>query len=263
MSRLVDVRGVVFGGQFVVIAGPCSVENEDQIDVIAKAVKLSGAHMLRGGVFKPRTSPYSFQGLGEIGLRFLRNAGDKYSLPIITEVLDPREFELIGHFTDMVQIGSRNMQNYPLLEEIGRSKIPVLLKRGMNSTVDEWLKSAEYIESFGNKYIVLCERGIRTFETRTRNTLDLSSIPLVKGLSDYPVITDPSHGTGVARLVAPLSFASKAVGADGVMIEVHPNPDKALSDGAQALKIEELGELVFKVGKLFAHTTSVRGSEPA
>lgn len=260
MSRLVDISGVVFGGEFVVIAGPCSVESEEQIDEIAKAVKLSGAQMLRGGVFKPRTSPYSFQGLGEPGLRFLRNAGNKYGLPIVTELLDPRDFELVARFTDMVQIGSRNMQNHPLLEQIGRSKIPILLKRGMNSTVEEWLNSARFVESFGNENIVLCERGIRTFETSTRNTLDLSSIPVAKGLSDYPVITDPSHGTGVAGLVAPLSIASKAVGADGIMIEVHSNPENALSDGAQALKTEELGRLVVQVNNLSAYQYPARCS---
>jgi len=229
---------VIGGGQTVVMAGPCAVESEEQLMATARAVKAAGAHILRGGAFKPRTSPYSFRGLEEKGLQILKAAREETGLPIITEVMTVRDVELVARHADILQIGARNVQNFSLLEEAGRAGKPVLLKRGFASTVQDWLLSAEYIISQGNREVILCERGIRTFETATRNTMDLSAIPLVKRFSHLPIFSDPSHGTGKWYLVEPMAMASIAAGADGLLIEVHPNPDRALSDGAESLTLE-------------------------
>ncbi|WGS64559.1 3-deoxy-7-phosphoheptulonate synthase [Marinitoga aeolica] len=235
---------VVFGKDFVFIAGPCSVETEEQTIQTAIAVKEAGAHMLRGGVFKPRTSPYSFQGLGLKGLKILKKASEITGLPIVTEVLDPRDVHWIAEYVDMLQIGARNMQNFSLLREVGKSNKPVLLKRGMNSTLVDLLYSAEYILSEGNKNVVLCERGIRTFENYTRNTLDISAVPSLKELTHLPVIVDPSHAAGKNSLVIPLAQAAVAAGADGIIVEVHICPEKALSDKEQALTPQQFKYLV-------------------
>lgn len=232
----VKVGPVTFGGSdVVVIAGPCSVESREQIMETAGVVKAAGATMLRGGAFKPRTSPYSFQGLEEEGLKLLAEAREENGLPVVTEVVNPKDVEMVAGYADMLQIGARNMQNFTLLRETGRTMKPVLLKRGLAATVEEWLMAAEYILSEGNYQVVLCERGIRTYETATRNTLDLSAVPLARELSHLPVIVDPSHGTGKWRLVPPMSLAAVAAGADGLIIEVHPRPQEALSDGGQSL----------------------------
>lgn len=241
----VSVNGVVIGGKKIVIgAGPCSVETEDLLIKTAIAVKKAGASMLRGGAFKPRTSPYSFQGLGEQGLKFLAEAKKITGLPIVTEVMDARQIEVVVRYADVIQIGARNMQNFELLKEIGKIKTPVILKRGMMSTIEEFLMSAEYILSQGNLDVILCERGIRTFEKVTRNTLDLSSVPVLKSLSHLPVIVDPSHGTGHWRWVNPLSRAAVAVGADGLLIEVHLSPEDAYSDGEQSLLPEKFSKML-------------------
>ncbi len=245
-KTVVPIRdGITVGGdEVVVMAGPCSVESEEQIIETAKAVKAAGATMLRGGAFKPRTSPYSFQGMEEEGLILLRNARDATGLPIVTEILKPSDIELICKYADILQIGARNVQNFPLLKEVGKVDKPVLLKRGMMTTIEEFLMSAEYILSEGNKKVILCERGIRTFETATRNTLDLSSVPLLRQRTHLPVIVDPSHGTGHWRLVAPMANAAIAAGADGLLIEVHPHPDHAVSDGIQSLKPEKFDKMM-------------------
>ena len=239
-----------FGDRFVIIAGPCSVESELQTIETACAVKAAGADMLRGGVFKPRTSPYSFQGLGLNGLKILAKARESTGLPFVTEVLDTRDVSWVAEFADMLQIGARNMQNFSLLKEIGKSYRPVLLKRGMYSTIEEWLNCAEYIMNEGNSNVVLCERGIRTFETYTRNTLDLSAVPSLKELTHLPVITDPTHGTGRVSLIEPMSLASAAAGSDGIMVEVHCNPNEAMSDKDQALTPEQFSSLAHKVRSL-------------
>jgi 3-deoxy-7-phosphoheptulonate synthase len=238
-STEIKVGDVVIGaGQTVVMAGPCAVESEEQLMATARAVKAAGAHILRGGAFKPRTSPYTFRGLEEKGLQILKAAREETGLPIVTEVMAVRDVDLVARYADILQIGARNVQNFFLLEEVGRVGKPVLLKRGFASTVQDWLLSAEYIISKGNREVILCERGIRTFETATRNTMDLSAIPLAKHLCHLPVISDPSHGTGKWYLVEPMAMASIAAGADGLMLEVHPNPDRALSDGAESLTFE-------------------------
>ncbi|KGK91663.1 3-deoxy-7-phosphoheptulonate synthase [Desulfosporosinus sp. HMP52] len=243
-DTLVKVGNITFGeGFFQVISGPCSVESEEQIVQIAKSVKESGATLLRGGAFKPRTSPYAFQGLQETGIKFLLTAKQETGLPIVTEIMNQTQLPLFEE-VDVIQIGARNMQNFDLLKEVGRSKKPVLLKRGLCNTIEEFLMSAEYIMSEGNSQIILCERGVRTFETMTRNTLDISAVPLLKQKSHLPVIIDPSHAAGIRSLVAPLSKAALAVGADGVMIETHYNPSKALSDGAQTLDLEQFASLM-------------------
>jgi 3-deoxy-7-phosphoheptulonate synthase len=234
-GTVVDVSGVKIGRDFVVIAGPCSVESEKQILDTASAVKAAGADMLRGGAFKPRTSPYSFQGLGIQGLKILEKAKQETGLPIVTEVVDPRDVSWVAEFADVLQIGTRNMQNFSLLKEVGNSGRPVLLKRGMHSTLEEWLNCAEYILSEGNPDVILCERGIRTFETYTRNTLDLSAVPAIKELSHLPIIIDPTHSTGRISLIASMSMAALAAGADGMIVEVHHNPQEALCDADQAL----------------------------
>ena len=234
-GTVVDVSGVKIGRDFVVIAGPCSVESEKQILDTARAVKSAGADMLRGGAFKPRTSPYSFQGLGIQGLKILEKAKQETGLPIVTEVVDPRDVSWVAEFADVLQIGTRNMQNFSLLKEVGNAGRPVLLKRGMHSTLEEWLNCAEYILSEGNPDVILCERGIRTFETYTRNTLDLSAVPAIKELSHLPIIIDPTHSTGRISLIASMSMAALAAGADGMIVEVHHNPQEALCDADQAL----------------------------
>ena len=242
---IVEVGGIRFGGdEFVVMAGPCSVESREQLLETARAVKRAGARVLRGGAFKPRTSPYSFQGLGRAGLELLAEAREETGLPIITEVMEPGDVELVANYSDILQIGARNMQNFPLLKEVGRVSRPVLLKRGISGTIEEWLMAAEYVMSSGNFDVILCERGIRTFETAARNTLDLSAVPIVKRLSHLPVIADPSHGTGKWYLVKPMALASLAAGADGLLIEVHPTPDTALSDGPQSLTLESFAAMM-------------------
>mgnify|MGYP002682106479 FL=1 len=244
-DTVIDVSGVKIGGnQIILMAGPCSVESRTQLLETAVAVKEAGAHILRGGAFKPRSSPYSFQGMGEEGLQILAEAREQTGLPIVTEVMAPEQVALVAEYSDILQIGARNMQNYALLHAVGRSNRPVFLKRGMMSTIEEWLMSAEYVLSNGNYQVMLCERGIRTFERYTRNTLDINAIPVLKQLSHLPVIGDPSHGTGKWDLVAATAKACVAAGADGLMIEVHPNPAEALSDGAQSLKPEKFAQLV-------------------
>ncbi len=243
-NSLVRVKNVVIGGRdLVVIAGPCAVESSEQMLVTARRVRRAGAGILRGGAFKPRTSPYSFQGLDLEGLKLLAEASAETGLATVTEVVDEASLELALDYVDMVQVGSRNMQNFRLLQMVGRSGKPVLLKRGFSATIEEWLMAAEYIVSEGNENIVLCERGIRTFENATRNTLDLSAVPVVKGLSHLPIIVDPSHATGDRRLVAPMARAAVAAGADGLLIEVHPEPTKALCDGPQSLTPEDFDSL--------------------
>jgi 3-deoxy-7-phosphoheptulonate synthase len=241
----VEVGSAMFGGeQVVIIAGPCAVENEEQMLATARAVKKAGASMLRGGAFKPRTSPYAFQGLEEEGLKILKKVSREVGIPFVTEVVNPLDVELVAEYADMLQIGARNMQNFPLLKEVGKTHQPVILKRGLAATIEEWLMAAEYILSEGNFQVVLCERGIRTYETSTRNTLDLSAIPSVKRLSHLPIIADPSHGTGKRQLVIPLGRAAIAAGADGLIIEVHPDPEHALSDGPQSLTFEGFEKLM-------------------
>jgi 3-deoxy-7-phosphoheptulonate synthase len=234
----------------IVIAGPCAIEEKNLLLEIAKKVKAAGAHILRGGAFKPRTSPYSFQGLGEEGLKYLKEAKEAVGLPVITELMDLRDMPLVEKYADVIQIGARNMQNFNLLKEVGRAKKPVLLKRGISSTIKELLMSAEYILSEGNFNVILCERGIRTFEDQTRFTLDISAVPVIKYLSHLPVIVDPSHATGKWSLVAPCAKAAVACGADGVLIEVHPNPEEAMSDGAQSLLPENFAELMKDLKKI-------------
>jgi len=249
---VVRVGGLRIGQDFVLIAGPCSVEDEAQTLLVARLVKAAGAQILRGGAFKPRLSPYDFQGLGEDGLKILKAARDETGLPVVTEVMDARHLDLVQGYADILQIGSRNMQNYSLLKELGRAAKPVLLKRGMNATLEEWLNAAEYVLSGGNPDVILCERGIRTFETYTRNTLDLSSVPAVKETSHLPVVVDPSHATGRASLVRPMSLAAVAAGADGIMVEVHPRPAQALSDRDQQITPESFAELADAVRGLVA-----------
>jgi 3-deoxy-7-phosphoheptulonate synthase len=252
-DTIVHVRGIPIGGAgCVVIAGPCAVENERQIVETARAVRDAGATLLRGGAFKPRSSPYTFRGLGEEGLRLLALAREETGLPIVTEVMTPVDVSLVARYADVLQIGTRNMQNYQLLEEAGRSGMPVLLKRGLSATFEEWLLSAEYIIAQGNPNVILCERGIRTFETATRNTMDLNAVALAKRRSHLPVIADPSHGTGKWYLVAPLALAALAAGADGIIVEVHPDPDRAASDGAQSLTCENFAALMPKLAAVAA-----------
>jgi len=241
----VKVGGVEIGGRRIaVIAGPCAVESEAQVEAAAAAVKESGATLLRGGAFKPRTSPYSFQGMEDAGLELLENAGRHVGLPVVTEIMDPHDIDLVAEHADMLQVGARNAQNFSLLRRLGKIKKPVLLKRGMSTRLEEFLMAAEYILSAGNPNVVLCERGIRTFETATRNTLDLTAVPLLKQWTHLPVVVDPSHGTGIWSLVMPMALAAVAAGADGLLIEVHPSPETALSDGPQQLRPERFAELM-------------------
>ncbi|HEY3116152.1 MAG TPA: 3-deoxy-7-phosphoheptulonate synthase [Chloroflexota bacterium] len=261
VDTVVDVRGVkIGGGEFMVMAGPCACESRDQVLETADAAANCGAHVFRAGAYKPRTSPYSFQGLGEEGLQYMAEARDRTGLPLITEVMDTADIDLVDHYTDIFQIGTRNMQNFSLLRAVGQKGKPVMLKRGMSATVEDWLMASEYILAEGNRQVILCERGIRTFETAVRNTLDIAIVPLVKRLSHLPVIVDPSHGTGKWYLVKPAALAAAAVGADGIMIEIHPDPDKAWSDGPQALTpanfadlMQSLEGVVAATGRKMAH----------
>jgi len=244
-NTVVKINDITIGGdEIVVIAGPCAVETEDQLLTTALAVKAIGANILRGGAFKPSTSPYHFRGLGEEGLKLLAKVRKETGMPVITEVMTPEDVKLVAGYADILQIGARNMQNFILLDEVGKTRKPVMLKRGISATIQEWLLAAEYILAQGNDQVILCERGIRTFETHTRNTMDVSSIPIIKKVSHLPIIADPSHATGKWYLVTPVSLAAVAAGADGVMIEVHPNPDLALKDGAQSLTFDNFGKLM-------------------
>lgn len=253
-----QVKPVKIGrGHMALIAGPCAIESEEILETIASAVKSAGANILRGGAFKPRTSPYSFQGMGERGLELLKEIGHRHGLPVVTEVMDPRQIELVSRYADMFQIGARNMQNFDLLKEIGQTKLPVLLKRGMSATVKDLLMSAEYILSEGNPNVVLCERGVRSFEDSTRNMLDLSAVPNVKSQSHLPIIVDPSHATGRPDLIPAMARASVAAGADGIHIEVHSCPEKALSDGPQALLPDQFSTLtrdLVRIGQIMGKT---------
>lgn len=244
------VKNIIIGGkEKIIISGPCSVEDYDNMYSIAKNLKKIGVHMLRGGAFKPRTSPYDFQGLKEEGLKILKSIGDEFNMPIVTEVMDTQDIDLVANYADMLQIGSRNMYNYSLLKEVGKLRTPILLKRGMSATLSEWLYAAEYIMSMGNENVVLCERGIRTFETYTRNTLDLSSVAAIKQNYRIPVIVDPSHGTGRRELVARMSLASIAAGADGLIIESHIDPDKAVSDSSQTVSMDTVKTIAKNIKK--------------
>ena len=250
-SSVVEIKNVKVGGKsLAIIAGPCSVESIDLLSKVGHLIKESGANILRGGAFKPRTSPYSFQGLGEEGLKYLKEVGLKEDLPIVTEVMNIKQIAMVDKYADAFQIGARNMQNFDLLKEVGKTKKPVVLKRGMSATIKDLLMSAEYILSEGNMNVILCERGIRTFEDATRNTLDLSAVAVIKQLSHLPVIVDPSHATGKWELVAPMSLAAIAAGCDGLMIEVHTNPEEALSDGSQSLKPKKFDELMKMTKKI-------------
>lgn len=250
-NTIVKVENSVVGGSKLgIIAGPCSVESEEQIVEIAKRVKKAGANFLRGGAFKPRTSPYSFQGLELEGLKLLKTAKEETGIPIVTELMSTDYIDEFVENVDVIQIGARNMQNYDLLKQVGRTRKPILLKRGLSATIEEWLMSAEYIMAGGNENVILCERGIRTFETITRNTLDLQAVPVVKRLSHLPIIVDPSHAGGYSYLVEPMAKAAVIAGADGLMIEVHNNPEKALSDGQQSLTPDQFDSLMEKVKKL-------------
>jgi len=244
-KTVVRVNGHGIGGnEFIVIAGPCSVESEEQLMQTAEAVKKAGAQILRGGAFKPRTSPYDFQGLEEVGLKLLRKAKERTGLAVCTEIMATEDVELVAEYSDILQVGARNMQNFNLLKRLGKTSKPVMLKRGLSSTIKEFLLSAEYIVTSGNPNVFLCERGIRTFETATRNTLDISAVPVLEELTHLPVIIDPSHATGKRSLIASLSRAAVAVGADGIMVEVHPNPEQAFSDGPQSLRLPEFAKLM-------------------
>jgi 3-deoxy-7-phosphoheptulonate synthase len=257
---VVAVDGVRVGEDFVVIAGPCSVESEGQTIVTAQKVKEAGANMLRGGAFKPRTSPYDFQGLGLQGLKILEKAKRETGLPVVTEVTDPRDVSWVSEYVDVLQIGTRNMQNFSLLQEVGKSNKPVLLKRGMHSTLKEWLHCAEYVLAGGNPNVILCERGIRTFETYTRNTLDLSIVPSIKEVSHLPIIVDPSHGTGRLSIIEPMSFAAMAAGADGIIVEVHYNPCEALCDKEQAMPPEMFAKMMQKLQVLRSCMERINGN---
>jgi 3-deoxy-7-phosphoheptulonate synthase len=250
-DTIVEVKGVRIGGnEIVVMAGPCAVESEEQLLATAQAVKATGATVLRGGAFKPRTSPYDFRGLGETGLKILAAVGEENQMPVITEVMSPDQVDLVAKYADILQIGARNMQNFTLLDEVGKTKKPVLLKRGLSSTIQEWLLAAEYILSQDNEQVILCERGIRTFETHTRNTMDISSIPIIEKVSHLPIIADPSHATGKWYLVPPMALAAVAAGADGLLIEVHPNPDMALADGPQSLNFDTFRALMSQLSSI-------------
>lgn len=252
-DTVVDVDGVKIGGEHLtVMAGPCAVESEDQLKEAARCVREGGAQFLRGGAFKPRTSPYDFQGLAEKGLKMLREAADENGLKVVTEIVDKDDMELIGTYADVYQVGARNMQNFQLLKALGKAKKPVMLKRGLSSTISEWLNAAEYIAAGGNENIIFCERGIRTYETFTRNTLDLSAVAAVKELSHLPIIVDPSHGTGRWQMVRPMARAAIAAGADGLIIEVHPHPEVALSDGNQSLTPKNFNHLMEEVKQIGA-----------
>ncbi|WP_054694563.1 3-deoxy-7-phosphoheptulonate synthase [Syntrophomonas palmitatica] len=247
----IKIKGCVIGGeQIVVVAGPCAVENEEIMKETAFKVRGSGAHMLRAGAYKPRTSPYSFQGLGEQGLKILARVGEEMNMPVVTEIMDAEDIPAVSEYADILQVGARNMQNFSLLKKLGKINKPVVLKRGMSATIEEWLMAAEYILAGGNNQLILCERGIRSAEPWTRNTLDLAAVGMVKELSHLPVLVDPSHATGVRSLVAPMARAAVAAGADGIMVEVHPHPEKALSDGDQSLTPKGFSQLMREIEPL-------------
>jgi len=244
-DTVITIGDIAIGGRAIVMmAGPCAVESEKQLDIIAASVSRYGARLLRGGAFKPRTSPYTFQGLGEEGLKYLRKVGDRYGMAVVTEVMDPSQIDVVARYADILQVGARNMQNYNLLKDLGRIRKPVMLKRGLSATIQEWLLSAEYIMAGGNHDVMFCERGIRTFENFTRNTMDISAIPIIKKISHLPIIADPSHGTGLRDKVIPMARAAVAAGADGIMVEVHHEPEVALSDGPQSLYPEQFAEMM-------------------
>lgn len=248
---VINVKGVTIGGDnLAVFAGPCAIESQEQFTEVSRAVQAAGANILRGGAFKPRSSPYSFAGLEDEGLKIMANAGKELNMPICTEVLDTREVELVAEYADIMQIGARNMQNFKLLREVGKYNKPILLKRGLSATIEEWLMAAEYIMSEGNEQVILCERGIRTYETSTRNTFDVSAIPVVKELSHLPIIGDPSHAAGTSKYVPAIAKAAIAAGADGLMIEVHNCPEKAMSDGEQSLRPSEFSELMTQLSPI-------------
>ncbi len=252
-NSVIDVNGVPIGGEeLVVMAGPCSVENEEQIELSAAFVASCGARILRAGAFKPRSSPYSFQGLGKEGLILLRQAADRHGLQVVTEVMEVAQIEVVHEYTDIFQVGTRNMQNYALLKELGKTDKAVLLKRGLSATIDEWLMSAEYIMSRGNQNVIFCERGVRTFSQATRNMLDLAAVPVIREKSHLPIIVDPSHATGIRNLVSPMALAAVAAGADGLMIETHPDPPTALSDGPQSLYFDHFASLMADVRRIAA-----------
>ncbi|WP_301178917.1 3-deoxy-7-phosphoheptulonate synthase [Orenia metallireducens] len=250
-QKIVELGDIKIGGdELVIMAGPCAVESREQLLEAAKYVKEYGGHILRGGAFKPRTSPYSFQGLGEEGLKLLAEAREETGLKVVTELMDSDDIELVNHYADIIQIGSRNMQNYGLLKKLGRLEKPILLKRGYSATIKEWILAAEYIIAHGNSQVILCERGIRTFETATRNTLDLNAIAWIKEMTDLPIIIDPSHGTGKRSLVAPLAKAGVTAGADGIIVEMHPYPEEALCDGEQSLRPEEFAQMIKELDRV-------------
>jgi 3-deoxy-7-phosphoheptulonate synthase len=264
-DTVVDVGGVKIGGiEVVLMAGPCTIESREQVDAIAPLVKAAGARIMRGGAFKPRTSPYAFQGMGEEGLRYIREAATRHGLMVVSEVMDRSQIAMMSEYVDILQVGARNMQNFDLLKDLGKTRKPVLLKRGMSATIEELLLSAEYILSGGNTNVILCERGIRTFERATRNTLDISAIPVVKSLSHLPIVVDPSHAVGIRDKVAPVARASVAAGCDGLLIEVHNQPEKALCDGAQSLLPEQMTKLSKELG-VIAHVIgrSYGGDRPS
>ncbi|MFO8010381.1 MAG: 3-deoxy-7-phosphoheptulonate synthase [Dehalococcoidia bacterium] len=253
VNTRISVGDLTIGGEeLTIMAGPCAIESEEQLMSTARAVKEAGANILRGGAFKPSTSPYSFRGLGEAGLKLLADAREETGLPVISEVMRPHDVEMVAKYVDILQVGTRNMQNFMLLDEVGRVQKPVMLKRGMSATIQEWLLSAEYIIAQGNREVIMCERGIRTYEPYTRNTMDISAVPIIKKLCHLPVIGDPSHATGKWYLVTPMALAAVAAGADGIMIEVHPNPDKALKDGPQSLSFEHFGDLTSQLKSVAA-----------
>lgn len=261
-NTTIEAAGVTIGGtEVIMMAGPCSVESEEQMDVTASHVAAQGATILRGGAFKPRSSPYSFQGLGKEGLRILQEAARRYGLGVVTEVMESSQIDVIYGYTDIFQVGARNMQNFSLLKELGRTDKPVFLKRGLSATIEEWLMSAEYVMSQGNPHIILCERGIRTFENYTRNTLDLSAVPVVQSKSHLPIFVDPSHGTGIRNKVTPMARAAVAAGADGLMVETHPDPASAKSDGPQSLYFEQFTELMRQI-RLIAQAIGRSVREP-
>jgi 3-deoxy-7-phosphoheptulonate synthase len=261
-NTVIGIGDVEIGGQEVIVAaGPCAVESREQIMTIAEAIRASGAKILRGGAFKPRTSPYSFQGLGEEGLKLLREAADRYGLLAVTEIVDVNHIAMVEKYADILQVGARNMQNFQLVRELGKAGKPVLLKRGMSATIEEWLMASEYILSGGNRNVILCERGIRTFENYTRNTLDISAVPVIKKLSHLPIFTDPSHGTGIRDKVIPMTRASIAAGADGIIVEVHHDPEHAMSDGAQSLFPHQF-EQMMKELRIIAQAVGRFISEP-
>jgi 3-deoxy-7-phosphoheptulonate synthase len=258
-DTIIDINGTEIGKDIVLIAGPCAVENEDQIYTITEFLEKKGIRFLRGGAYKPRTSPYSFQGLKTEGLQLLRKAADDHNMSVVSEIMSIDKIDEFDEYVDILQVGTRNMQNYPLLKALGKIKKPVLLKRGMSSTIEEWLLAAEYLVSSGNSQVILCERGIRTFETATRNTVDIAAIPLVKQLSHLPIILDPSQGTGNRDLIEPLSLAGLAAGADGLIIEVHNQPEEALSDGEQSVYLDQFENIISK----FQQQANFRGKKLA